>query len=727
MIIDTTFQQLLMRNLPVWKKAILIALGTTIFLISFIIFLGWVSHSPLLVVPFPSLYAMAYSSSILMMSSGLYIVFRTLLFHKTSCVFLVFLLIASTIGSIDHLIGTGHLIEDLLLRPDWHLPIPFQYQPAANTMFSFFGLSLSIVCLRYFYCSPYLLWIATFLLTIILVLNLTTFYGYTEGVEAVTLSYDQTRMAFATALCFLLNCIAFLPVAFHYSFYYPRQNGIFHFSMGFIMTIAIYSALYTSWKIEANQNLQVLLSTESSTLLDTFSARLEGIGNKYRHFLTLVKLDPDLLHSFLKSERTSEIEKGSGLHAIYLLPKEQKPPELLFGHPAEQKILDSIAANYGDQAGFFTLKELPHPCLLFQINIDGNRVVIFYDPAILFQLANQNILNNHIYKMELFINHQQVLSKYYSNPPPSITHSHTNVTENLLLTLVLTANQHFLKDLGGTMGFNLLFTGFCLALLSGWFLYLLQQSQLLAEALIRADNAKTLFLSNVSHEIRTPLHGIIGTASLFDPNKLDKKEKRYLDLILLSSRNLYDLVTNVLDLTKIEASKVTFHPEWCDGEKVCREVVDLVKQRAQEAHLKLSFNYSQERQGSIELSIGAFKQILTNILTNAIKYTMEGSIELVVQVFTNPDDREVIRLVVKDTGIGIPEDKKELVFKKFAQVDPELSMKKGGVGIGLYLTKLLVDGMQGEIWFDSELGKGSTFYVELPTRFQSDTTGTPTT
>lgn len=717
---DPQLQPLLLLNLPLWKKAVLLFLGSAIFLISFITFIGWIIQSPLLVIPFPQLYAMAYSTSILMMSSGLYIIFRTLLFNKTSYFLLVFLLIASTIGSLDILFGTGHLIEDLFIHPEWQLPIPYQSRPAANTMFSLFGLSLSLLSLRNFYLSPLLIWIASLILTLILLFTLTTLYGYLEGVERSTLSFDASRMAFSTALCFLLNCIALLPIAFHYSFYYPRQNGLFHMVMGFIMTIAVYSALYTSWKFEANQNLQLILSSETSSLLDTFSARVEGIGNKYRHFFTLVKNDPELLHSFLKSQRTSEIESGSGLHAIYLLTKGPKSSELLFGSSIEKNTLDAIAKQYHDKTGFFTVREWEHPCLLYQIPVKEDRIVVFYDPTALFQFSDPSNLYEHIYKMELFIDHQPLLSKEYSNSTPTLSVSKTNTTENLTLTLVLTANKNFLRDLGGTMGINLLFTGFCLALLSGWFLYLLQESQLLTEALIRSDNAKTLFLSNVSHEIRTPLHGIIGTASLFDPSKMEKKEKRYLDLILLSSRNLHDIVTNVLDLTKIEAGKVTPHPEWCDGDKVCKEVIDLVKQRATEAHLKLSYTYAQEIPGSIELSIGAFKQILTNLLTNAIKYTIEGSVSLQVQVYQNNDGKEVIRLVVQDTGVGIPEDKKELVFKKFAQVDPQFSMKKGGVGIGLYLTKLLVDGLHGEIWFDSELGKGSTFYVELPTRFQSN-------
>lgn len=221
------------------------------------------------------------------------------------------------------------------------------------------------------------------------------------------------------------------------------------------------------------------------------------------------------------------------------------------------------------------------------------------------------------------------------------------------------------------------------------------------------------FLTNLSHEIRTPMHAISGmvNALLRSPDSEFKQE--YLEAMRVSSDNLLILLNDILDLAKIESGKFPIFQEEFKPVQVAKGVVDLLKFRASEKGLALELELKEGFPDKIVSDASRFSQVLINLLGNAIKFTDSGYVKLKMS-----REGEKARFEIQDTGIGIPEEKLELIFKSFEQADQDLSKKYGGTGLGLSISKKLIELQGGRIWVESEIGKGSTFIFELP--IQSD-------
>lgn len=233
------------------------------------------------------------------------------------------------------------------------------------------------------------------------------------------------------------------------------------------------------------------------------------------------------------------------------------------------------------------------------------------------------------------------------------------------------------------------------------------------QALQQANRLKSEFLANMSHELRTPLNGIIGFSEfLFDekPGKLNDKQKEYLNDILNSGRHLLHLINDVLDLSKVEAGKMELFPETFALPKAVEEVCSVASPMAIKKNIAIRREISPTVE-SVTLDQQKFKQVLFNLLSNAVKFTDDKG---QVDIIAGPLERRRLRLQVRDTGIGIrPEDFGKL-FVEFQQLDSSFARRYQGTGLGLALTKKIVEFQKGSITVESEPGKGSTFTVILP-------------
>ncbi|WP_192182130.1 response regulator [Mesorhizobium amorphae] len=237
-----------------------------------------------------------------------------------------------------------------------------------------------------------------------------------------------------------------------------------------------------------------------------------------------------------------------------------------------------------------------------------------------------------------------------------------------------------------------------------------------AESLFKAeaaDRAKSEFLANMSHEIRTPMNGVLGMAELLAKTDLTSRQKTFTDVIVKSGNALLTIINDILDFSKINAGQLTLDPAPFRLSEAVEDVATLVSARVAEKNLELIVRVDPRLPSFVVGDAGRFRQIITNLLGNAVKFTEKGHV--LVDVGGDVVDGVIqLKVRVEDTGIGIPAEKLQNVFEKFAQVDGSSTRRHEGTGLGLAIAARLVDLMGGKIGVESEIGRGSVFWFAVP-------------
>ena len=229
-----------------------------------------------------------------------------------------------------------------------------------------------------------------------------------------------------------------------------------------------------------------------------------------------------------------------------------------------------------------------------------------------------------------------------------------------------------------------------------------------------ASRAKGQFLANMSHEVRTPLNGVMGMAALLEDTPLTREQREYATVIRSSASALLEIVNDILDVSKVEAGMMEIEPVPFDLRSVCDDVISLCGRASSGRGVALHLDYDQGCPTGFVGDVGRVRQILLNLLTNAVKFTPEGWVRLVVRERERQERLSIVDLAVVDTGVGIPSDKLEYVFEKFAQADASTTRRYGGTGLGLAISRGLAQAMGGSLTVTSEQGAGSTFTLRLP-------------
>lgn len=588
---------------------------------------------------------------------------------------------------------------------------------ATNSGLCIILLNISLFLFTFRKKPIWVYWLIGIFVAIVFGTSLIAFFGYVSGYEEGYSSRDFSRMAIHSSFClFLLSLNVFIIVSGRvykqfYDQYVYWASGMSGLAvMG--ITVALAQASAVNQKLGFENYYKNSVHNISQTLDIALAYNFDAMSRQSKRY-TLLSNDK----TFWKSDIEHYLEDFSSLEGVAYVDDNF---ELKRGGFRNEEQGISWVKLYKEKFSNSNKK------LEVIVDNKNNVLIVFRDklPGLGYSLSffnSQNFfkINPILYELrefdiQILINNIEVFTSTPLYKKVLATDKWYFFDNQFTVNLRESDNAATQFAKGSKIPLLILLTGLIFALVTTLLYYYLQKSKVLRDKAEESNIAKSAFLANMSHEIRTPLHGIIGTASLLELTNLDTKQTRYLKILSTSAQYLLQLINNLLDITKIESNSMEIRYEKVDLQESCKEIVDIVQSKALEKGLIIKQEIGSDNGSTYEIPLHPVRQILMNMLGNAIKYTDEG--EILLKANFDGEEHPTLKIDIKDTGIGIPKEKQHLLFDKFMQVDANEALKRGGTGLGLYLCKIMVEKMNGTINFESAVNKGTTFHITIPVK-----------
>ncbi len=716
--------------LSFWKRSVPLFFAGIPLLVSLMVLVGWYIKNIALIRVLPHFTGMQYNTALcifLLSAAIILFLFEKSWIPRALCLFVAVLTFFTAIQDIAQ---TDFGIDNFFFTYNLETTMNHPGRMALNTAFCLFFLGLIIITLSF--NTEIFDLIALILSAIVLSFAIVSFLSYLTGLESLAGWKNFSRMAVHTAFCVIflsfsigLHIVIKSLTSSTQLITLPLTAAM----LALTSSVAVWQAFKAQEFFFAEKEARDVLEYLKADMEDSLREEI-GILRRLAERWEILEGYPEALWQKDTQNYLNDL-KGLAFISVVdknfqILKQAGKADNVLSQLYEEEKTLQALQKKETTiKLDKTTKKLLVFIPLFFQSSFKG-ALISELDPKVFFEKSLRSLGKSH-YLILLLSKNTILFSSGEDLPvvvgsPLSVNFSYIPWVLEIYIT------KDSLKGGFWQLTFFLILGGLLITTLSFAATYLAvsirmkkkaieKQNQELASAKQKAEEAtvaKSTFLATMSHEIRTPLNAIIGTIQLVTETNLDEIQKKYVKRINLSSRSLLNLLNDILDFSKMESGTLKIEKAPCNLLDIARQSSQDLLFKAKEKGLDLLLDFPSFSMPDIETDPYRLQQIITNFINNSLKFTEKGSITTRISYKEKENKQLLTKIEVIDSGIGISPENLQKLFQKFSQVEVSHARKSGGVGLGLSICKHLVEAMQGSVGVESEPGKGSCFWAEIP-------------
>jgi signal transduction histidine kinase len=728
-------------NLCFFCRLFLLFASSLVFLASVVVMYGWYTKNLFLIQINPSFAMMQFNTALLFFCTSLSFFFMILHLKKVSIFLSLFTFVISFLSVCSHYFGTSFGFESLFFEYNLSVVMENPGRMSLATSVNFSLLSAAIIIIQLNIRSILVVFPMIFS-SYVFMFSFSKVFGYFSELRAGYNLVNMPSQAIHTATLFLVLSLFVIFICGFSALKSGLKLVVYPFIIS-LFVITFTSLMWSVFTVQEDYIFRKISIDRANSLRNLFEFRLEKSINQIEDVFVVDEIKKESSSDYFRGVSNSKFSDVSGLRNVIVFDSNK---EIVYRFPAdknegfsnlENEQLETLKSGSKIYTSFENGNYIGITSFLFEKNDLDFFVYIQLDLVRFFQNISNSLMNKD---SACFLNYQNnvIFSEKNKNTDLRKVHYIRLLPQNEGWKIGVALTKDF--DFNTFVAVKVLIFLFAIiGTLAGSYLsYVVQKqkeqkqklekiNELLHDASKRAETAnvaKGSFLASVSHEIRTPLNVIVGTLDLMRRVESDEKLLKKLDLMLKSSRSLLALIGDILDFSKIESGSLHMNPEPGSIIELIKSVYISAELKCSKSHLGVFVECPPQPLPNVMIDKLRMEQVLNNLCNNSIKFTKEGYLFIKVIVLNSSPDSLLVRFEVIDTGIGIAPENLSKLFKKFSQIEETISREYGGVGLGLSICSKLVEMQGGKVGVNSEEGKGTTFWVEVP--FKLDPNQGPT-